>query len=141
LRNVPISVLPCFLHLAVLEFSQVELCEVVKSHGDVNNWILTGALRPADAGKPQSSQALFPWQFSSPPARLRHQASLQPRRQRALRLIGYIELNIVHLIKCNEWPVGLPSEHLFNVCGFGRSDRFQVSRTVCSLRVGATTAD
>jgi hypothetical protein len=27
---VPISVLPCFLHLAVLEFSQVELCEVAE---------------------------------------------------------------------------------------------------------------
>ena len=34
---------------------------------------------------------------------------------KALRLIGYIEINIVHLIKCNEWPVGLPSKHLFNV--------------------------
>jgi hypothetical protein len=75
----------------------------------------SGALRPADVGKPQSSQALFPWQFSSPPARLRHQASLQPPRQRALRLICYIDLNIIHLIKCTEWPVGLPSEHLFNV--------------------------
>ena len=30
--------------------------------------------------KPQSSQALFPWQFSSPPARLRHQASLRANR-------------------------------------------------------------
>jgi hypothetical protein len=83
---VPISVLPCFLHLAVLEFSQVELCEVAEIP-----WRREQLdFEPADVGKPQSSQALFPWQFSSPPARLRHQASLQPRRQRALRLIGYI---------------------------------------------------
>jgi hypothetical protein len=67
-------------HLAVLKFSQVELCEVAEiPMATANNWILTGALRPADVGKPQSPQALFPWQFS---ARLRHQASLQPRRQR-----------------------------------------------------------
>ena len=85
-----------------LNFRRLSFVRWRKSHGDANNWILTGALRPADVGKPQSSQALFPWQFSSPPARLRHQASLQPRRQRALRLIGYIEKNIVHLIKCNE---------------------------------------
>ena len=69
------------------------------------NWGLLGS----------SEFRAFPWQFSSPPARLRHHASLQPPRQRALGLICYIHLNITHLLKCTEWPVGLPSEHLFNV--------------------------
>ena len=40
------------------QFSQVELCEVAEiPMATANNWILTGALRPADVGKPQSSQA------------------------------------------------------------------------------------
>ena len=53
------------------------------------------ALRLPHIRRPKS------WQFSSPPARLRHQASLQPPRQRALRLICYIEIN-----KCIEMARG-----------------------------------
>jgi hypothetical protein len=40
------------------QFSQAELCEVAEIPvATANNWILTGALRPADVGKAQSSQA------------------------------------------------------------------------------------
>ena len=90
------------------------------------------ALRLPHIRRPKS------WQFSSPPARLRHQASLQPPRQRALRLICYIDLNFIHLIKCTEWPVGLPSEHLFQERESRKRRLLHGSEEFCSFRRIAT---